>query len=178
MIDGMGRRKLAGMVLFALIALAFLLIRLLPLSPGTIRWPGPDLTLCLAFIWILRRPEQIPVLLIAAVFLIEDLLLMRPPGLWSAIVILGSEAARMREPRWREQPFVVEWFRVTFLIALMMFAYRFAMALFFIPRPPFGQAILQLIATAIAYPGVTLAARWLLGLTRLGITESEIMRQR
>ena len=50
MIDRMRNRRLAGMLIFTLIVLVFLLIRLLPLSPGTIRWPGPDLALCLSFI--------------------------------------------------------------------------------------------------------------------------------
>jgi len=42
-------------------------VRILPLStePGSV--PGPDVVLCLTFAWVLRRPEYVPALLIAAV---------------------------------------------------------------------------------------------------------------
>lgn len=178
MIEQARNARLAGMLRYTLIALVILLWRLLPLSPGAIRWPGPDLLLCLTFVWILRRPDQVPALLIAVVFLIEDIILMRPIGLGAAIVVLGSEAARLREHRWREHPFMVEWLRVSILFALMMVCYRFAQSLFFLPLPALGQVMLQLIATAAAYPAVTLAGRWFLGLNRLDITEAEIMRHR
>ncbi|MFD2439676.1 hypothetical protein ACFSS8_05565 [Paracoccus kondratievae] len=72
------RLRIFGQVLFILLFLAILFWRLLPLSPGSIGWPGPDLALCLTVFWVLRRPEQVPVLTIAALFLIEDILLMRP----------------------------------------------------------------------------------------------------
>lgn len=178
MIDQVRNGRYTQMALYALLVLALLLLRLLPLSPGATRWPGPDLTLCLTFVWVLRRPDQIPALLIAVVFLVEDLMLLRPIGLWAAFVVLASEAARIREQRWREQSFMIEWFRVSILIALMMFGYRIALAIFFLPLPSFGQMMMQLIATVMAYPVVALAARWILGLTRLDITEAEIMRHR
>lgn len=178
MIDPLQRRQLAGMALFALIALALLLVRLLPINPGVIHWPGPDLTLCLTFVWLLRRPEQLPVTLIAAVFLVEDIVLMRPPGLWTAIVILGTEAARVREPRWREHPFMVEWGRVVVLFAVMILANRFIQAVAFVQLPSFGQVFMQFAATGLAYPFVALATRRLLGLRRLTIGEAEIMRNR
>ncbi|AGT08708.1 hypothetical protein [Paracoccus aminophilus] len=178
MIDRMRHRRYVGMVLYALVMLVFLLLRLLPLAPGKVPWPGADLSLCLTLVWVLRRPEQVPVLLIATVFFIEDLLLLRPLGLWTAIVILGTEAARIREPRWRELPFMIEWLRVALLIALMTLGYRIALAIFFVPMPALGQVILQYLATIIAYPVLVVAARWLLGLSRVDYIEAEIMRQR
>ncbi len=178
MIDPVRNRQIVGALLYALVALVILLVRLLPVHPGTINWSGPNLTLCLTFAWILRRPEQLPALIIAAVFLLEDILLMRPLGLWAALAVLATEAARVREPRWREHPFMIEWMRVIILIALMMLAYRIAMAVVFLPLPSFGQMFAELLATSIAYPVVVLAARWFLGVRRLDITEAEMMRHR
>ena len=43
---------------------------------------GPDLLIAFAFAWSLRRPEYVPSLLLALLFLLADLLLQRPPGLW------------------------------------------------------------------------------------------------
>lgn len=173
MIEQVRKARTPGMALYALLMLGLLLLRLLPLSSGTIRWPGPDIALCLTFVWLLRRPDQVPVLLIAAAFVVYDIVLLRPIGLHAAIVVMASEAARLREHRWREHPFMVEWLRVSILFALMMFAYRIALTLAFLPLPSLGQMILALIATCMAYPVVALAARWLLGLTRLDISEMQ-----
>jgi rod shape-determining protein MreD len=112
-------------------------------------------------VWVLRRPEQVPVLTIGLIFLIEDIILLRPIGLWAAVMVIGTEAARKREAGWRELPFMVEWLRVAILMAMMMAGYRFLMAMFFLPLPPLGQVILQYIATIAAYPLVAGLAGWL-----------------
>ncbi|MRX49594.1 rod shape-determining protein MreD [Paracoccus sp. S-4012] len=172
MIGPAHRRRLIGRSVFIGLALLLLFARLLPISPGHVATPGPDLLLCLTLAWVLRRPDQVPVLLIAATILLEDVLLMRPVGLWAAVVVMGSEAARAREARWREQPFMVEWLRVALLLAAMMLGCRLAMALFLVPQPPLGQVALHLLATVAAYPPVVLAAH-LLGLRRPAPGEGE-----
>lgn len=166
MIEPARRQRILGQALFVLLFAAILFCRLVPLAPGRVLWPGPDLSLCLALVWMLRRPEQVPVLTVALVFLIEDIVLLRPLGLWAAIVVIGSEAARKREASWRELPFMVEWLRVAILMAMMMAGYRFVMAMFFLPLPPLGQVILQYIATVAAYPPVAGLCGWLIGLSR------------
>lgn len=176
MIDGSGRQALAGSLLFVLCIAALLFLRMLPLSSGLTGWPGPDVALCLVLAWVLRRPDQLPALLIVLIFLLEDVLLYRPLGLWPAFVLLGSEAARLREHRWRDQPFMVEWLRVAILIGAMMLGYRIVQVLFLLPVPALGQVILQYLATVIAYPAVVLGARWLVGLRRISPVEAERMR--
>ena len=166
------RRRLAGGSVYVLIACGILFLRLLPLSPGRVPWPGPDLLLCLTFAWVLRRPEQVPTLIIATVILIEDLLVMRPLGLWAAMVVIGTEAARTREARWREQPFVVEWLRVAMLMAAMMAAARLVMVVVLLPVPPLGQVLLHWLASVTAYPVVAFAGM-LLGLRRAAPGEAE-----
>ncbi|MFC3568934.1 rod shape-determining protein MreD [Paracoccus sp. TOH] len=166
MIEPARRQRFLGQALFVILFLAILFWRLLPLAPGRIGWPGPDLALCLVLVWVLRRPEQVPVLTIALLFLIEDILLLRPIGLFAAVAVMGTEAARNREQHWRELPFMVEWLRVTMLLALMMVANRFLLAIFFLPLPPLGQVLLQFIATTGAYPLVAGLAGWLFGLPR------------
>ncbi|MFT4013632.1 MAG: rod shape-determining protein MreD [Paracoccus sp. (in: a-proteobacteria)] len=155
-----------GQALFAALFLGLLFLRLMPLAPGRMVWPGPDLALCLALAWILRRPDQAPVLLIAALFLIEDIMLWRPPGLWTAIIVIGTEAARKREGHWRELPFVVEWMRVALLVGLMVLMNRFLLSLFLAPLPSLGQALMQYLATVATYPLVAGLLRWPLGLRR------------
>lgn len=168
------RRQLVGMVIYALLALVIIVLRLLPLSPGSLRFPGPDLLLCLSFVWVLRRPRDVPAPLIAAMVLIEDILTLRAPGLWAVAVLTGTEAARLREHRWRDQPFLVEWLRVAVLMGVMMIGARLVLMLVLVPVPPLGQIVLQFLATAGAYPIVALLARWLLGLRRGAAISEEI----
>lgn len=154
MTDARTRRRILGMALFVLLAGMVLFVRLLPLAPGKIILPGPDLLVCLCFAWVLRRPEQVPAPLIAAVFFTCDILLMQPPGLWTFFVILGSEALRKRAARWRDQAFVFEWARIAALLGLMTVGARVMMGLVFVPLPALGQVMMQYLATVLCYPVV------------------------
>ena len=176
MIDGIRRHVLLGSVLLVLCWMLLLFMRLLPVSGIASGWPGADLGLCLLFAWVLRRPDQIPALLLVLLVLCEDVLLLRPLGLWTLFVRLGTEAARQREVRWRDQPFVVEWLRVSILIGGMMLGFRVMQMLFLLPVPVLWQVTLQFIATVAAYPIVVLLARWLVGLRSVTPAEAEMMR--
>src|SRR6056297_633829 len=83
-------------LLFLAIAAVLFFVQLLPLDLQPGRFPGPDVLLLLAIAWVLRRPDFVPVLLVAAVFLLADILFMRPLGLWTALVVLGMEFLRAR----------------------------------------------------------------------------------
>ncbi|CAM3104054.1 rod shape-determining protein MreD [Paracoccus nototheniae] len=172
MIQAPSRSFVLGTLAFLASVWVLLFLRLLPLSEGIMGWPGPDLGLALIFAWVLRRPDQLAAPVIVLAVLIEDVLLMRPLGLWAAIVLIGSEAARLREPRWRDQPFMVEWLRTGILIGVMMLGYRLAQILFMLPVAALGQVILQYLATVAAYPLVVFGARWLIGLRRSGHGET------
>ncbi|MBB1499300.1 rod shape-determining protein MreD [Paracoccus sp. MC1862] len=150
-------RQLLGLTLYLLASLALIVVALLPLAPGRIGWPGPDWLLALTFAWVLRRPEQVPVLAIAAVMLIADILTLQPPGLGAALAVMATEVARQRQQRWRDQGFLVEWLRVAMLMGLMVLAERVIRTVFLVPPtlaplPPPGQDVLRLIATIGAYP--------------------------
>lgn len=166
MIQAPERSFVLGTLAFLASVWVLLFLRLLPLSEGIMGWPGPDLGLALILAWVLRRPDQLAAPVIVLAVLIEDVLLMRPLGLWTVIVLIGSEAARLREPRWRDQPFMVEWLRTGILIGAMMLGYRLAQILFLLPVAALGQVILQYLATVAAYPLVVFGARWLIGLRR------------
>lgn len=176
MIVTLTRQVVIGTALFLLCEFALLFLRILPLSGGFSTFPGPDAGLCLILAWVLRQPGQLPALAIVLVTLLGDILLLRPLGLWTVIVLLGSEAARLREARWRDQSFMVEWLRVAMMIGAMMLANRVMLFLFLSPVPGLGQAILQYLATAACYPLVVFAARWLVGLRRITPVEAEMMR--
>lgn len=149
---------------FVLIALVLVLLRLLPLGGEAGDWPGPDLLLCVTLAWTLRRPDAMGVWLVALVFLVEDLLLMRPPGLWTAVVVVGTEFLRSRMTFAREANFLSEWMGVALLVLGMTFAYRFVFTLAFLPQVGLGYAMIGTAATILCYPVVVLAAAWAFGL--------------
>lgn len=176
MIKPPSRQAYFGLGVLLLLEMAILLVRLLPVSVGDISWPGPDLGLCLLLAWIIRRPDQIPIPAIALFFLLEDMLLLRPFGLWAAIVVIATEAVRSREVRWRDQAFMLEWFRVALLLAFMTLSYRFAQFLFLLPLPSMALVMIQYALTVACYPLVVFAARWLTGLRRISSAELELKR--
>lgn len=151
---------------FLALALVFLFFRLLPLGdePGTL--PGPNLILGLILAWIVRRPDYLPVPLILGVLLVEDLVLLRPPGLWTAIVILATEFLRGRTMLTRELSFTVEWALVSGLMIGMLLTYRLVLGLAMVPQPPFGFAAAQILWTIAAYPLIVGASRLMIDLKK------------
>lgn len=161
MVDPVTASRQAHRLLFLAIAATFLFVRLLPLSTMPARIPGPDLLLCLTLVWLQRRPDYVPALLIVCVFLFDDILSMRPPGLWPLVVLLGTEFLRSREATLRDLPFIVEWFVTSGLILVLSLANWLFLSLVMVPQAGFGPMLIQVLTTIAAYPmvvGITLLA--------------------
>jgi rod shape-determining protein MreD len=157
--------------LFLMLALVLLFLRLLPLgnAPGAL--PGPDLLMCLIMAWVVRRPDFLPMPLILVVILVEDLILMRPPGLWTAIVILTTEFLRSRVALTRELNFLVEWVLISGIMLGMLLTYRLALGLAFVPQPALGFAIVQVLWSIALYPLVVGLSRLVLDLRKPAMGE-------
>lgn len=152
MVDPVSARLWAYRGLFLALALAILFVRLLPTGGLAGSWPGPDLLLCLMLAWVARRPDYLPVLLIAGVVLVEDLMLMRPPGLWAALVVLATEFLRGRSALTRELGFLAEWFLIAVVVFAMLITFRVIQGLAFLDQPGFGYAFAQAVMTVLFYP--------------------------
>lgn len=153
--------------IFAALCLAVIFWRLLPLDTLPRGWAGPDLIVALAFAWVLRRPEYAPPVLIAVLVLLADLLFQRPPGLWAALVLLGSEALKARAPGLRDMGFGPEWLSVAVVLVAMTLAERTVLAILLVPQAPLGLSLMQMGMTALAYPLVVLGSALLLGVRKL-----------
>lgn len=153
---------------FVAIALVLLFLRLLPLGSIAGDWPRPDLLLCLMLAWVTQRPDQLPTWLIALVVLVEDMVLMRPPGLWSAIVVLATEFLRARSALTRELGFATEWLLISGVMVAMLLAYRLSFAVAFLAQPGFGFAFAQTIGSVFMYPVVVWVMRVVLHLRKPG----------
>ena len=157
--------------LFVALSLVLLFLRLLPLGSLAGKWPGPDILLCLIFAWTMRRPDYLPLALIAVVVLVEDLILMRPPGLWTGLVILASEFVRSRAALTRELNFGVEWLLVAGLMIGLLLAYRLIFAMVLLPQPAFGFAVVQTLWSILCYPAVVAVTRFALDLRKPAMGE-------
>ncbi|SLN75731.1 rod shape-determining protein MreD [Roseisalinus antarcticus] len=155
-----GRGMYAGLVL----VLVFL--HLLPLDTRPPGWVPPDLMLALTFAWAARRPDYVPVLLVAAAFLLTDLLFHRPPGLWTGLVILATEALRARSLDLRAVPFPLEWATIAFAVVAVTLGNRFVLAITMTDQAPLALTMMQMILTVLAYPVVTGLSYGLFGVRR------------
>lgn len=158
-------------LIFLAVALFLTFLRLLPLDSIAGHLPGPDILVCMTLAWMVRRPEYLPAPMIAAVILSEDFLLMRPPGLWTAIVLMGAEFVRSRAALTRELSFGVEWLLVAGVMLAMFTANRLVMGLAFVDQPVLGFALVQLLWSVLAYPAVVAFSRFGLDLHKPAMGE-------
>lgn len=165
-------------VLFALLALGVIFFQLLPLETTPRRWAGPDLVMALAFCWVLRRPEYVPLSLVAVLLLLSDLLLGRPPGLWAALTLIAFDYLGNRAPRLRDMPFLVEWVTVTLAMTAVMLGYRLVLAVFLVEDGPLGMMLIRLAATVLCYPLVVAFSRFGLRLRKAALGEVNALGQR
>ena len=178
MVDPVTSERWRYRALFVGLTLAILSLRLLPLGDGTGGLPGPDLPTALALAWVVRRPDYVPIGLIAAVVLLADIVQMRPPGLWAAIVVIGVAFLRSREATSRDLLFPGEWALASAVLFAMTLLYWLVLAVFMVPHPGLGLLLLQFLATAAAYPAVVLVSRLLLGLRKAAPGEVDALGHR
>ena len=178
MADGIVRRVWLYRGIFVGLALFILFIRLLPLGTVPGHLPGPDLLLCIMLAWVMRRPDYLPVLMITLIVFLEDVMLMRPLGLWTALVVLATEFLRSRAALTRELSFAVEWMLIAGLMIGLLLAYRLFFAVAFVPQPAFGFALTQTIWSILCYPIVVMASRLILDLRKPAMGELDDIGRR
>ncbi|MEO0503273.1 MAG: rod shape-determining protein MreD, partial [Pseudomonadota bacterium] len=76
-------------IAFTARVMVILFFHMLPLQTATGGWIWPDFILAFALAWSVRRPDYVPLALLAGLFLLADLLLQRPPGLWAALALVA-----------------------------------------------------------------------------------------
>lgn len=161
-----GRGPWAGRIAYLLLAFVLIAAPLLPLNTVPRAYATPDILLAVTAAWAARRPDTLPALVVAGVFLLADFLFQRPPGLFAALVLLLTEALRRRSLRLRRGSFLGEWIAAGAAIAAVVLAHRVILAALMTPQAPLGLTLIQLILTIAAYPAVAGVAQVALGLRR------------
>ena len=155
-----------GRAIFVGLACILVFMQLLPLQTHPSNWAGPDLLLTMTVVWVTRRPDHVPFVLVAGLFFLLDLLLQRPPGLMAALVLLLTEFLRARTESFRSLAFGLEWGTVAIGLIAVMLANRFVLMLVMLPQAPMGLTLSQMILTILAYPVVAALAYVALGIRR------------
>ena len=156
----------SGRLTFLGLAAVILFAQLIPLDEIPSRWTGPDALLVLTLVFLVRRPDFVPFPMILAVFLLADLLLQRPPGLYAACVCLLSEFLRKRARGLRAVPLAVEWGTVAIGVVALTMGYRIVLLFAMVPQSPLMLTIIQAGATILVYPLAAGLAHLFFGLTR------------
>lgn len=166
-------RRWAMRTVYLGLGLGLIFVHLMPLQTVPRGWAGPDVMVALTLAWVLRRPDHVPPLLVAAVFFLGDLLFQRPPGLWAAIMVMAAQALRHRAPGLREQSFAAEVLAVAGVLVTATLAYRIVLALFVVDRAPLGLSLMQMLATLAVYPLVVAGLHLILGVRRAGRSDPD-----
>lgn len=152
--------------MFVACALLILFFHLLPLDPAPRRWAGPDILTALAFAWAVRRPDYVPIILLALVMLLADLMLQRPPGLWSVLVVCAAEWLKSRERRDRETTFALEWLTFAGTLIVITVIYRTVLMVLIVTPGALTLSFVQVVMTIAAYPLVVGISYFILGVRR------------
>ncbi|WGH77801.1 rod shape-determining protein MreD [Jannaschia ovalis] len=171
------RRVWLYRLVFALLASAILFFALLPFGPGEGGVPGPELTVCLIFAWVLRRPDYVPVWLIVVMLLLDDVMLMRPLGLWTLTVLLASEYLRRRVDHAEALPFWSEVGVVSGCIVVVFTANHLTLVLLFAEPGPLLGTALHALATIVFYPPIAVFSQ-MIGVRRLAPGEMDSLGTR
>ncbi len=151
---------------FSGVAMLVILLHLMPLSLAPQGWAPPDLLLASAFAWAMRRPQYVPLALLAVLFLLEDLLFQRPPGLWAALSLLAVWQARNLDRRNNDTSFTLEWTGFATALVLITAAERLLRWISFAGTEPLPLVLMETGLTILCYPLVVLGAQFIFGVRR------------
>ena len=155
-----------GLVAIIVTVQAAIALSVVPLGVGseTVWWP--KLTYAVVFFWILHRPRGMPILVVLAIGVAQDLVGGGVPGAGALPLVIAAAVLH----RWSEplslSPFVFRW--LTFAVfAAFVFAGEFALTgLAKLAIPPFGAPLAQFFVTVLAYLPMSVIFRRVLRIGR------------
>ena len=141
-------------------------LALVPLNLTAGRLPGPDVMYCLTMVYVIRRPEFVPIWSICLVFFLRDILSQAPLGLFTVLVLLGTELVRNNVQAFREYFFPLEWLWVASIFVSILLSQHFLLSLVLSETPKFLDQFYLFVFTSVAYPATVAAMRYGFGIHR------------
>ena len=171
----MNIKSFAHQVIYFCIGLLIIFFQILPLQTIPQTWSGPNVLLVFFAAIVSTRPEFTSSFLVASIFLIEDFFLMRPPGLMSALTVLGFYFLTRKFQNQEGNSFLFGWGSVTTCLAIILLLYYLISVLLFIPSAGFKLTLMELLTTLALYPIFSVLIR---SFVKLNLTEAEKIIQR
>ena len=137
---------------YLLIVMLFVLFQTMPIHTSTDQLAMPDIPLVITFAWVMRRPDVMDPILITVAFLFADMILQRPPGLWTLIALCASMFLRLRTIYFKEVIFFYEWLMIAIVVIICFAAHQFLLLLTFLPTHNLALLLKQAFFTVILYP--------------------------
>ena len=156
-------RRVLRFVMLGLAGFACILLSATPMRPGIHAWPTPDLLFALCCFWVIRRPESAPLLLVAGLGLLADLILMRPTGIGALGLVVSTEILRASFRALRDIPLLAEWLFVSALVMGTCLFHAVMLWLSLGNLPGLREMVEYGLATAAVYPIVALFCGLILG---------------
>ena len=178
MAEGSPARIWGMRAMYLALGLGLIFINLVPLDTRPRNWAGPDLLIAFTFAWTLRRPEFVPAVSVAVVVLLADLLFLRPPGLWTALVVIAVQMLRSRARILRDQSFVTEWLAVSGVFVAISLGNRLVLAIMMVPQAPLGLSVIHVVMTLICYPVVVIISQLVFGVRKSAPGDLDRLGQR
>ena len=171
----MNIKSFAHQVIYFCIGLLIIFFQILPLQTTPQTWSGPNVLLVFFAAIVSTRPEFTSSFLVASIFLIEDFFLMRPPGLMSALTVLGFYFLTRKFQNQEGNSFIFGWGSVTSCLTIILLLYYLISVLLFIPSAGFKLTLMELLMTLALYPIFSVLIR---SFVKLNLTEAEKIIQR
>ncbi len=122
----------------------------------------PDLLTCLIFAILINRPKLFPSYLILLIYILADIILMKPIGLYCALIFVAAELVRKYNNTIRKEPFLIHWFIFLLCLTAVQILYISIHKLFFMPSPQLILVTKQLVLTTFFYPLFDLSLKFFL----------------
>ncbi len=119
-------------------------------TSGVILWP--DLVYCITIAWLIRAPMHVPPWLLVGVFLLRDILLGLPPGLWTAMILLTGLIIILSYEWLRSHIYLIQWILVAGLYLCALIAMQSVLLITRLPVPTSENLVRSFVMTALAYP--------------------------
>ena len=137
---------------YLLIVMLLVLFQTMPIHTSSNQFAMPDIPLVITFVWVMRRPDVMGPIHITIAFLFADMILQRPPGLWTLIVLCGSMFLRSRTIYFKEVIFFYEWLMIGIVVIICFTAHQFLLLLTFLPTHNLKLIAMQAFLTILLYP--------------------------
>ena len=122
----------------------------------------PDLLTCLVFAILINKPKLFPSYIILLIYILADIILMKPIGLYCALMFVAAELIRKYNNIIRKETFLIHWFIFFSSLIVVQILYLSSHKLFFMPSPQLILLTKQFVLTVFFYPLFDLSLKFFL----------------